>query len=191
MRKYNQPPIKFNKTVKYILINTFFGFLLLWGALNHVIINENIFLYNWQYIFSVLLFMLILIKLSKVTNFKIPSSIKEVVILILGIPLIIYMFSVIILERTIPSLLHIIISKPGKITVIVDAKLYKLHRNCHNGVQLKNYDNLLNGQLCYLDKKMLNTLKSNDELILSGTKSIFGFTVENVLQNDNKILKEK
>lgn len=186
MKKYLQETKEFNKIVKYVLIIIFFALVLLWGALNHIIINEDIFIYNWQYIFSILFFIFILIKLFKTSNLKLPRKTKELAILLFGIPLIIYMFSAIVLEKTIPSLLHIMISKPGKLIVSIDKKTHKTRRNCHNGFKLKNYNNLLNGELCYLDNKMWSTLKPGDRLILSGNKSIFGFTVKYILPYDNK-----
>jgi len=151
--------------------------LILWISFYDIIINEDIFIYQWSTYLTFLLTLLTLYSLLK-QNSAINKEIKKqrknifltFIVFILAVPFL----SKITFERGLPALLHHITKTPSTMSVKIEEKIS--YRNCRKGVLLIGYEYFANGKVCGLSDEVLSQIDYNDTLELIGEKSIFGFT---------------
>ena len=170
-----------NKQSIFLIIILILSFLLLWGAFSKLIVNENLFIYHWSKILTLILTIYLLNLLFKKNSwlqkgFKLQngnSKIKQALSIIIGVPIL----SIIFLERSVPTTLHYFFSKPSEQIVTIEKKIEGRRKFCDNGAIIKNY-NSFNGKICGLDDDIINKISTGDKLVLFGNSSIFGFTYD-------------
>jgi len=171
-----QPQKKKVKKILLIVI-LLWVVLILWVSFYDIIINEDIFIYQWSTYLTILLTLLILYSFLK-SNSTIKKEMKKqgknifltFIAFILTVPLL----SKITFERGLPALLHHITKTPSTMSVKIEKSIS--YKNCRKGVLLIGYEYFANGKVCGLSDEVLSQIDYNDTLELIGEKSIFGFT---------------
>lgn len=95
--------------------------------------------------------------------------------IILGIPA----CSIIIIIEGLPSTAHIFLSYPHEMTVTVEYKSSSYQStDCSGGINLLEFDYLLSNRVCGIGPDVWRNLNPGDQLVLPGSKSLFGFKYE-------------
>lgn len=81
-----------------------------------------------------------------------------------------------------PTLVHMIISKPGVEHLTVESKqsLYR-QKYCKGGIEVKEYNYLWNKRICGLDIDLWRKIKPGQSISVVGTVSPIGFKVSGLL----------
>lgn len=134
------------------------------------------------------LFSCVLVIISYVAYFKKGSqwrqNLKEkqsIWVTVLVIPLVLFLIPYMSFTIGLPALLHQFVSNDGFSIYRVEYKYshYDI-RGCSGGVRVNN-GGLMNIEVCDMPYNIWHGIKSGDDLLLSGQKSIFGLSYNKVL----------
>jgi len=183
--------MKFDKkNIISITLSIIFVIVLFWSMFSKIIINEELFIYGWNNFLAVILTILalIFIRYKYKTDEKFierlknqnQSILKAYIAILIGIPL----FTKMLTEKVLFTILHNIYNQPSEKTVFIDKAISQKH--CRHGIKLIGYKNLGNGKICGIPQNILDKLKHNQKITLYGEESIFGFIPESFSYEDDK-----
>ena len=160
--------------------------ILILGFFNSIFVNPSLFIYHWDSILIIVLTIFTLKKafdkdsmIAKGFHYKDKKSDIQIFISILvGIPILLSIF----IHISLPSLMHKVVNKELMKRVIISQKT---HKEKHCLTYIYTTDEVVKG-FC-IDKDIYNSVDVGDRLLLKGTSSIFGFSLNQVLKDDGTL----
>lgn len=152
-----------------------------------IIVQESLFIYHWQYIISIILCFIVLLFIINPKGYLSKEiETKNLNPLFVGFSLVFvtFVFLKLFFEEALPLHLHKILEKKNvtkeviiKNIHIVSTKGELFKRNCkYKTVEIKDFK----GEICGINKHIIDNLYEGDKLILEGEESAVGFIPYNI-----------
>lgn len=174
------------------LILLFLLFLLIFiiGFFNSIFVNPGLFIYHWDKVLIIFITILTIKKvsdkdsiISKGFHYKNQKrNIKTFMSILIGIPILLS----ILIHISIPSIMHKLVAKESTKSVIVSKKTNR-EKRCLTYIYTT--DKTVKG-FC-INKDIYDNIHIGDRLLLKGTSSIFGFSLDRVIKDNKTERKEQ